>query len=123
MLTAPYQAAPTGSVPAPTDISSSLGPDGQYFDTVARLIAEVADALDYAHRAGSPLDVKPANILLSSAGRLAVNDFGLARVLERPGMTVTGEFVGTPAYMSPSRSPPAGSQRSPQRHLFPAIRR
>jgi serine/threonine protein kinase/tetratricopeptide (TPR) repeat protein len=84
--------------------SSSLGSGGGYFDTVARMIAEVADALDYAHSDGVVhRDMKPSNLLLSPAGRLSVNDFGLARMLEQPGMTMTGEFVGTPAYMSPEQ--------------------
>jgi serine/threonine protein kinase len=84
--------------------SSSLGSGGGYFDTVARLIAGVADALDYAHKQGViHRDIKPSNLLLSPEGRLSVNDFGLARMLEQPGMTMTGEFVGTPAYMSPEQ--------------------
>jgi serine/threonine protein kinase len=84
--------------------SSSLTSDGHYFDTVARMIAEVADALEYAHQSGVVhRDIKPSNLLLSPAGRLSVNDFGLARMLEQPGMTMTGEFVGTPAYMSPEQ--------------------
>jgi serine/threonine protein kinase/Tfp pilus assembly protein PilF len=84
--------------------SSSLGSGSGYFDTVARMIAEVADALDYAHTDGVVhRDMKPSNLLLSPAGRLSVNDFGLARMLEQPGMTMTGEFVGTPAYMSPEQ--------------------
>jgi serine/threonine protein kinase/predicted Zn-dependent protease len=84
--------------------SSSLGSDSNYFDTVARMIAEVADALDYAHKNDVVhRDVKPSNLLLSPAGRLSLNDFGLARMLEQPGMTMTGEFVGTPAYMSPEQ--------------------
>ena len=84
--------------------SSSLSSGGHYFDTVARMIAEVADALEHAHQHGViHRDIKPSNLLLSPDGRLSVNDFGLARMLEQPGMTMTGEFVGTPAYMSPEQ--------------------
>jgi serine/threonine protein kinase len=85
--------------------SSSLSSSGtQYFDTIARLVAEVADALDYAHRHNIVhRDIKPANLLVAPEGRLSLNDFGLARVLEQPGMTATGEILGTPAYMSPEQ--------------------
>ncbi|MFO0915129.1 MAG: protein kinase [Pirellulales bacterium] len=84
--------------------SSSLGSGTGYFDTVARMIAEVADALEYAHQEGViHRDMKPSNLLLSPTGRLSVNDFGLARILEQPGMTMSGEFMGTPAYMSPEQ--------------------
>jgi serine/threonine protein kinase/WD40 repeat protein len=86
------------------DRSSALGSDSRYFETVARLIAEVADALHYAHQNGVVhRDIKPANLLLSADGRLRVSDFGLARLLEQPGMTASGDFVGTPAYMSPEQ--------------------
>jgi hypothetical protein len=68
------------------------------------MIADVADALHHAHEHGvTHRDIKPSNLLLSSDGRLSVTDFGLARMLEHPGMTITGEFVGTPAYMSPEQ--------------------
>ncbi len=84
--------------------SSMLDSGSGYFDTVARMIAEVADGLEYAHQQGViHRDIKPSNLLLAPAGRLSINDFGLARVLEQPGMTTTGEFVGTPAYMSPEQ--------------------
>jgi serine/threonine protein kinase len=99
--TGPY-APEAGSLPPPS--VSSLSSDSHYFDTVARLVAEVADALDYAHRQGViHRDIKPSNLLLSPDGRLSINDFGLARMLEQPGMTMTGEFVGTPSYMSPEQ--------------------
>jgi serine/threonine protein kinase len=84
--------------------ASSLSSDGHYFDTVAKMMADVADALAYAHKQGViHRDIKPSNLLLSPDGRLSINDFGLARMLEEPGMTMTGEFVGTPAYMSPEQ--------------------
>jgi len=87
-----------------SDSSSSLQSGAGYFDTVARMIAEVADALDHAHEHGViHRDIKPANLLLSPDGHLSVNDFGLARMLEQPGMTMSGEFVGSPLYMSPEQ--------------------
>jgi tetratricopeptide (TPR) repeat protein len=99
--TAPY----VGAAPlTPTAGSTGLDPGAAYFDTVARMVADVADALYHAHQSGVlHRDIKPSNLLLSPDGRLSVNDFGLARVLEQPGVTMTGEFVGTPAYTSPEQ--------------------
>ena len=49
-------------------------------------MAEVGDALDYAHNQGViHRDIKPSNLLLSPDGRVSINDFGLARMLEQPG--------------------------------------
>ena len=68
------------------------------------MMADVADALEHAHDEGViHRDIKPSNLLLSPDGRLSVNDFGLARMLEQPGMTISGEFVGSPLYMSPEQ--------------------
>ena len=68
------------------------------------MTADVADALQHAHDEGViHRDIKPSNLLLSAEGRLSLNDFGLARVLEQPGMTMSGEFVGSPLYMSPEQ--------------------
>ncbi len=74
----------------------------KYFRTAARLIMEVAEALEYAHSEGViHRDIKPHNLILTAEGHLVVTDFGLARFLSAPSITVSGEMMGTPAYMSP----------------------
>lgn len=76
----------------------------EHFMTVARHIAGVADALDYAHEQGVVhRDIKPHNLILGRDDRMRISDFGLARVSEQPGMTVTGELIGSPLYMSPEQ--------------------
>jgi tetratricopeptide (TPR) repeat protein len=92
---------------APTPLAEGevLSSSGrEWFDTVARLVAEAADALHYAHGQGVVhRDIKPANLMLSRERRLCITDFGLARVAQEPGMTLSGSLMGTPAYMSPEQ--------------------
>lgn len=73
-----------------------------HIQEVATHVANVADALDYAHSKGViHRDIKPHNLMLGEDGRIRVADFGLARLAEQPGVTLTGEVVGSPLYMAP----------------------
>ncbi len=102
-------AAPTVDGPAPGAIASTLpgtsaAENRRWFDTVARLMAEVAEGLHHAHGQGViHRDIKPANLMLSNDGRLCITDFGLALMTQEPGMTMSGLLVGSPAYMSPEQ--------------------
>ncbi|HJM38927.1 MAG TPA: serine/threonine-protein kinase [Planctomycetota bacterium] len=76
-----------------------------YYEKVAKLFAQVADALQQAHDGGIiHRDVKPANILLTKEGDPKIADFGLAQVEDALELSRTGEFSGTPFYMSPEQA-------------------
>jgi serine/threonine protein kinase len=73
------------------------------WEEVADLIAQIGEALDYAHRKGIiHRDIKPANIILTTDGKVKITDFGIAKVASS-NLTTTGQFLGTPNYMSPEQ--------------------
>src|SRR3954470_2140497 len=74
-------------------------------ETALRWLREAAAALDTAHDAGVVhRDIKPANLLLDERERLAVADFGIARVAWEDQLTATGQVLGTAAYLAPEQA-------------------
>lgn len=73
---------------------------------VARIMAEIADAVHYAHEQGVlHRDIKPSNILIGEQGRPVLMDFGLAKSRsDEASLTSEREFIGTPAYASPEQA-------------------
>jgi eukaryotic-like serine/threonine-protein kinase len=71
----------------------------------ARIGADVASALDHAHRRGLiHRDIKPANLIFDDEGRIALADFGLARALAEATLTEpTGTVIGTARYAAPEQ--------------------
>jgi len=79
-------------------------PEG-YYRHIAELFATIAEALEHAHSNGViHRDIKPANLLIGSDDRPKVADFGLAMVEDQLGLSRTGDFMGTPFYMSPEQA-------------------
>jgi len=73
-----------------------------YWQSVARIGVQVADALDYAHKQGiQHRDIKPSNLLLDTRGTVWVTDFGLAKADDQQNLTHTGDVLGTLRYMPP----------------------
>jgi serine/threonine protein kinase len=70
---------------------------------VLDVIAQVGDALDYAHaNRVVHRDVKPANILITTDNKVKITDFGIAR-LDSSNLTQEGQLLGTPNYMAPEQ--------------------
>ncbi|MCH8854300.1 MAG: protein kinase, partial [Planctomycetes bacterium] len=75
-----------------------------YFRKVAGWMADIAEALSFAHDAGVVhRDIKPNNLILSDSGRVLITDFGLAKDLNEDPVTHTGQLMGTWRYMSPEQ--------------------
>jgi tetratricopeptide (TPR) repeat protein len=89
--------------PTLSDVLPSLALD---LPRAVKVLIQVADGLEHAHRAGVVhRDVKPSNILLDRSGQTHITDFGLARRDEGEAtVTYTGQVLGTPAYMAPEQA-------------------
>ncbi len=73
-------------------------------DRLIEILRQAAAALDYAHRKGIiHRDIKPANVMIDTAGAVKITDFGIAKITQLEGQTLTGVLVGTPNYMSPEQ--------------------
>ncbi len=95
-----------------TTLADALDRRRLEFRETAELVAQIADALDYAHRRKIVhRDVNPRNVLLDADGRPHLTDFGLAQHQDASVvMTLDGELLGTPAYMAPEQA--AGHARA-----------
>jgi serine/threonine protein kinase len=105
----PTDSAPAPSIAPPPDGGSgshsfAAQPETTYFREIARLGAQVADALDYAHRQNVVhRDIKPSNLLLDAQGNIWVADFGLAKLIEGEDLSHSRDLVGTLRFMAPER--------------------
>ncbi len=94
----------TPSGPAPVPVASSARGRG-FIRTVAAFGLQASEALEHAHRRGIlHRDIKPSNLLVDPGGHLWVTDFGLARIPGETSLTMTGDVMGTPRYMSPEQA-------------------
>ena len=100
------------------DLSTILKKQGKLpVDRLLRVFRQTAEGLKAAHDQGViHRDLKPQNIMLDSADRVYVTDFGMAKSSEQSGMTQTGAVIGTPFYMSPEQV--KGEPVGPQSDIF-----
>ncbi len=95
---------PTAHGDGEASMSFAGQPDSVYFREVARLGAQAADALEYAHKQGViHRDIKPQNLLLDAHGNVWITDFGLAKLADADDLSHSRELVGTMRFMAPER--------------------
>ncbi len=71
-----------------------------------KIATEVARALQYAHKHGliAHRDIKPQNIMITTAGNVKVMDFGIAKATGNQSLTTNETIIGTPFYLSPEQA-------------------
>jgi WD40 repeat protein/serine/threonine protein kinase len=103
----------TVHLPGQAEASTLSESGSQYWQSVARVGMQVADALAHAASQGVlHRDIKPSNLLLDETGNVWVTDFGLAKAASDTDLTHTGDLVGTLRYMAPERFNGQGDLRS-----------
>ena len=91
--------------PVASGKSKSSSATAQYYRSLAKEMANVADALHAAHTMGIVhRDIKPSNLLMDSAEHIWITDYGLAHVEDGLDLTYSGEIIGTFQYMSPEQA-------------------
>jgi len=95
-----------GTMPGDPRIAEGVVLDlRNYAHMAAAIAADAADALRHAHAHGIiHRDIKPSNLILSESGRVKLSDFGLAKSVGDGSLTKTGDFIGSPAYVSPEQA-------------------
>jgi WD40 repeat protein len=92
----------SSSLTLPGDQARGKARRRTYWQGVAGIGVQVADALAYAHAQGIVhRDIKPSNLLLDNRGIVWVTDFGLAKTDDQQNLTHTGDILGTLRYMPP----------------------
>lgn len=85
--------------------------------TTLSVLAQTAQALAAAHAGGViHRDVKPGNLMILPDGSVKVTDFGIARAIDAAPLTMSGQVVGTPQYMSPEQA--SGQPITPSTDLY-----
>jgi len=89
-------------------------------ERAAEITRDVAKAVQYAHERGVlHRDLKPSNVLLDGAGVPRITDFGLAKKLDgSTDLTLTGQMVGTPNYLSPEQASGRHAQVGPASDVY-----
>ena len=101
----PEPAPPAAPGKTATGHPSTATRSRAFFRTVADLGIQAAEAIEHAHGLGVVhRDIKPANILIDDRGTLWITDFGLARLRNDSGLTMTGDLMGTLRHMSPEQA-------------------
>ena len=88
------------------DLASTITNSGRpiSIDQGLRYLEQACSGLHLAHERGVVhRDIKPHNLFVTKSGEVKVMDFGIARKMNTPGVTVVGTIAGTPEYMSPEQ--------------------